>query len=80
MIFKFPSSYKGINIEQTISKTITGVFIFSIMVEETIQPLTYQNQYTHNILKIDTVTGKNKEYIDFAKANGALQFSYMELK
>lgn len=67
------------NIEQSINENIIGVFIFSITVEERRLPVTYQNQYTHNILKIDAVTGNNKEYIDFAKANGALHFSFHEM-
>ena len=67
------------NIEESISENIVGVFIFSIAVEERRQPVTYQNQYMNNILKIDAVTGNNKEYIEFAKANGALQFAYYEI-
>lgn len=60
------------NITEPINENASGIYLFTILMEDSRQNV----EFSHSILKFDSVAGNNKEIIEFAKANGALHFLY----
>lgn len=62
------------NITDQINENANGLYLFTMMVEDDRPNL----EFSHSIIKFDSVEGNNKEVIAHAKANGALHFLYYD--
>lgn len=60
------------NITEPINENAPGIYLFTMLMEDSRQ----NYEFSHSILKLDSVAGSNKEVIEFAKVNGALHFLY----